>query len=172
MLTQDLLNEIFTYDPETGVLERKVPSKFDNGIRSVSGKNCYVHVRVSDKVHQSHRVIWLMVYGHIPKGMAIDHINGDKGDNRLSNLRLSTWPENTRNQCLAKDSSTGFKGVNAVGSSFRARLNTPSGRKNLGCFPTAAAAARAYDKAALANFGEFARTNAMMGLLPNTSDNA
>lgn len=170
MLTQDLLNEIFKYDPDTGQLIRKVtfprnPTKPDSDLTT------YRSVRIGEKIHKVHRLIWLMVYGQITKGMVIDHINGDYSDNRLINLRLASSQENWRNQKLRVDSSSGFKGVSTHQKGFTASIHVSKTKVHIGCFNTAYEAALAYDAAAVQHFGEFARTNKMMGLLPNTSSN-
>lgn len=89
-----------------------------------------------------------------PKGMVVDHINGDGLDNRRINLRICTPRNNTRNRS-ANISKLGFKGVNAVSGKpgkFYAVLH-------LGVFDSRSAAAKAYDDASLLVFPEFTRLN-------------
>ena len=90
-----------------------------------------------------------------------DHRNGNTLDNRKENLRWATRVENMRNKPRYKNNKVGFKGVSMTPyGRFTARLQlAPRQEVFLGCFPTAAAAAKAYDKAALEHFGQFARTN-------------
>ena len=64
----------------------------------------------------AHRVIWLLIYGHLPKD-EIDHINGVRSDNRLENLRDVTRDENRKNHKIRKDNLSGVMGV----SWFKAR---------------------------------------------------
>lgn len=59
-----------------------------------------------------HRIIWEMFNGPIPSGMQVDHIDGDKGDNKLSNLRCVDVVTNTRNKKLRETSTSGVNGVN------------------------------------------------------------
>lgn len=102
-----------------------------------------------------HRVIMLA-----PKGSCVDHINGDKLDNRFENLRLCTREQNNYNYPRQKNNTTGYKGVHfhKKNKRFMARV----GRGGyLGCFSTAEEAAKAYNKAAISRFGEFARLNAV-----------
>lgn len=93
------------------------------------------------------------------KGLDVDHISGDRLDNRTANLRVCTHFENCKNQALNKNNSSGFKGVTAQGRLYRARLTHNYKQIELGKFETAIDAARAYDKAAAKYCGRFARLN-------------
>ena len=91
----------------------------------------------------------------------VDHINGDKLDNRKENLRICTKKENQRNQKVRKDNTSGYKGVALMaGKYWRAYITSGGSRqKHLGNFKTKEEAARAYDEKAKEYFGEFARLN-------------
>lgn len=127
-LTKDLLNEIFSYDPETGVLTHKERPRWmftkgykagetswrtfntQNAGNAVDNRNHgYLRVNICGKRYSAHRIIWCMVYGEWPE--EVDHINGDRGDNRLCNLRAVSRQENMRNTRIRNDSSTGVTGV-------------------------------------------------------------
>ncbi len=116
--------------------------------------------------YSMHRVIT-----NAPKGMHVDHENGDRLDNRRQNLRVCTPGENIINMQLLPRNTSGFKGVTTGYTrvdgtkSWRAALGIDNKRVALGSFLTAEDAARAYDAAAIEEFGEFARTNVMLGLL-------
>jgi hypothetical protein len=103
----------------------------------------------------------------IPKDSHIDHKNGNKLDCRRDNLRAATRQENNRN----KNKHWGgvkFKGVSKSRSKknpYRANITINRRTIALGMFPTAEQAAIAYDTAAIENFGEFAKTNKMLGLI-------
>lgn len=91
----------------------------------------------------------------------IDHANGDRLDNRRSNLRLATLRDNIANANVRKDSPTGLKGVSIAGRGFSAICDGTY----LGTFSTPIEAALAYDAEAVNRFGEFACTNAALGLV-------
>lgn len=99
-----------------------------------------------------------------PKGMCVDHINGDTLDNRRENLRVCTWAQNSLNRAKHKHAIHSiYKGVGFEnGSSPRkwsARVHFNGVRKRVGRYATEIEAAKAYDKFALIAYGEFAKLN-------------
>jgi len=118
--------------------------------------NGYRLVRVGGKNKRVHRVIWAYHYGEIEEGVFVDHINRDKLDNRIENLRLCNRSQNQGNSKLRKDNKLGFKGVHTRGNKFRATIIKKRKMIHLGYFSTAEEAHAAYLKAAEEYFGEFA----------------
>lgn len=112
MLTQEYLKSILDYDPLTGVFTWKERPICDfNCERLRNGWNTkysfkdagriksdgYVQIGINRKRYAAHRLAWLYIYGEWPKN-EIDHINGFRNDNRLSNIRESTRSENMQNK--------------------------------------------------------------------------
>lgn len=114
----EYLRQRLRYDPETGLLYwREYPnfsmrwnSKYPNRVAGLINPRGYWRVCIDYKVYQAHRIIWAMEYGHWPK-KEIDHIDGDKTNNRLSNLRLVDRVENSRNLSIASNNTSGVTGV-------------------------------------------------------------
>jgi hypothetical protein len=98
----------------------------------------------------------------------VDHINGNRLDNRKVNLRLCNHSENNMNMSSHADSTSKYKGVYWVkrDRKWRARIQINKKLKSLGCFDCEIEAALAYNKAAQQLFGEFARLNQITSLVP------
>ena len=94
-----------------------------------------------------------------------DHRDGDGLNNQKFNLRPATRSQNMANRKLHSNNPSGFKGVRRHKRGWQARLRHNSKEVHLGYFVDRITAARAYDKAAVELFGEFAKTNEMLGLL-------
>lgn len=71
----------------------------------------YWHVKVGAKGILCHHAIWIIFNGSIPNGMQIDHVDGDKMNNRIANLRLASASENSMNIGVRKDNKAGVKGL-------------------------------------------------------------
>lgn len=93
------------------------------------------------------------------QGEEIDHINGDKLDNRKENLRFCTHRQNAVNQRIYSTNTSGFRGVYAVGKKWAAQIYRYNKAIYLGSFETKELAAKARDEAARKEFGDFARLN-------------
>jgi AP2 domain./HNH endonuclease. len=96
-----------------------------------------------------------------PEGMQIDHINGDKLDNRRENLRICTRDENLRNKGLVKKNTSGYKGLCWFPSmkKWQVRIRCNGEKLYLGYFADKKEAARVYNEAAIKCHGKFARLN-------------
>lgn len=148
-LTAERARELLAYDEESGGLTRKVSLTNSVKIGATAGsvnKKGYVALCVDGKYYLAHRVVWLMAYGEWPKDQ-IDHINGIKTDNRLSNLRVVCNTINTQNKLKpsAKNSS-GLLGVSWMNSAkkWRAQIQVQGKVKYLGLFTDKNEAHEAY----------------------------
>lgn len=92
---------------------------------------------------RAHRVIWFMFHGAIPEGMLVDHINGDRSDNRIENLRLVDHADNSQN-CTGK----GYYLSKKTGR-WQAYIYINYKSKHLGTYSTEDAARLAYLEAKL-----------------------
>ncbi len=101
--SQAKLREDFTYDPETGDFIR-----YDGKWGGVSRVG-YIQLTYEGTTYVVHRLIWMWVYGEEPE--IIDHINGDRQDNRLVNLRDVNYKVNGRNKRKPSNNLSGFTGV-------------------------------------------------------------
>jgi len=101
----------------------------------------------------------------VPEHMLVDHINGDKSDNRKSNLRLATNSQNQMNRKPNKNSSSKYKGVSwhKRDKRWRASIGCEREKYHLGSFDTEEEAALAYNEGAKKMHGEYARLNQVKG---------
>ncbi len=111
-LTQARVRELFDYDPASGALVRKITVSHNAKAgtpATTKAWNNYLVIRVDGRLYRVHHIIWLMVYGYLPK--ELDHINGDRSDNRGANLREASRQENMKNRCMLSNNTSGYMGV-------------------------------------------------------------
>ena len=153
----------FSYDAKTGLLTRKISTsvraKAGSIVAGMTGHG-YVQVYSKGDNYLVHRIAWLMVFECLPSKF-LDHINGDRTDNRIDNLREATNSENCQNRGKNKNNTTGFKGVfprkGSLINPYRAKICSNGKSISLGKFPTAESAHEAYCQAVKKNHGEFGR---------------
>lgn len=147
-ITQSELKEHLFYDCETGVFTWLKSYKNQHMGKPVGStdRDGYLQIKVLKKLYRAHRLAWLFVNGCFPSGQ-IDHINGMRQDNRITNLREVTFAGNSQNQRIAhKDSTYGLLGVDKLSHRklFRARISICGKRKTLGYFKTSEEAHAVY----------------------------
>lgn len=159
MITQEELIETFDYDPLTGIVTwKKDKGRIKAGTVVGSKHNRgYLTVRYDYKSYLLHRLIWFMVHGKWPEN--IDHKNGDRTDNRLSNLRKATLVQNNHNTKKKPNAKCQYIGVFPHGKKWRSFIRENGKRVYIGSFDSPEQAAKAYDKHAVRLRGEFAKTN-------------
>lgn len=113
MITQEKVQSLFNYDPETGIFTRKVKTTGKTKVGQIVGydnKSGYKKISIDNKLYFAHRLAWLYIYGEWPE-KGIDHINRNRSDNRICNLRLANQSENTQNNEKNKNNTSGYRGV-------------------------------------------------------------
>lgn len=154
----------YSYDESTGVLtraerRRSYPAGSRVGKIDHYGYLILTYVDGGTKRYiRAHRVIFKMMTGADPSG-EVDHINGDRLDNRWVNLRDSTRLENRANAKMQSNNRSGFKGVVQRGKKWTACIKGPSGGVVIGYFQTPEEAHAAYAMKASEIFGDFARSS-------------
>jgi hypothetical protein len=147
MITQSLVRDLFDYDPKTGLLTNRTYRGGRSGrAGSIAGSphiDGYLSVMVAGKNYMLHRIIWLHTYGYLPEE-DVDHRDGNRSNNRLTNLRLASRTENNQNMAIRSDNTTGVFGVSRVGSKWRARVTVAGKHFHAGYHPTKEAATAAY----------------------------
>ncbi len=146
--TQDVLNSLLRYEPESGKLywKERPHSMFPNvraskvwnsryaGTEAFTSYDAYGYRQgnIYNRRNKAHRVIMKMVHGEFEGD--VDHINGVRDDNRLENLRIVSRMDNLRNSTIRADNTSGCVGIdfrNATGK-WRARI----GSDHVGVFPS------------------------------------
>lgn len=115
----DELRGMTVYNSDTGNLLWSLPADGKAVRRCIPGRpvgtphrNGYLRFQYKGSRHMTHRLVWDLHFGSIPDGMLVDHIDGDKANNRLENLRIVSHSVNAQNQCKAhKQNATGLLGV-------------------------------------------------------------
>ena len=167
------MKDNISYDTETGNLFWTTP-RFNGpkkttwflGYINMNGYMCFNRSFGGKSLfYRNHRVVWFLNYGYVPD--FLDHIDGDRFNNRVENLRPATSSLNQRNK--ASTGSCKFKGVTIVrGKYYRSRLKRDGKQIRSGHFKTPEEAARAYDKFVEEELTplerQFAKTNEEMGL--------
>lgn len=114
-MTQKELKQLVSYDKSTGIftwIKSNKYTKYNEGkeVGGIDKSTGYKTAFINGKKYRQHRLAWLYVYGEMPKQL-IDHINHDRADNRICNLREVNRSENSRNQKIAKNNTSGIMGV-------------------------------------------------------------
>jgi len=148
-LSHEELKRLLDYDPTTGKFTwRKDKCRIKAGSEAGFLDNGgYIRIRFKGNLHMAHRLAWFYVNKYFPEG-DIDHINTDRIDNRIDNLRCATRAQNCQNQKIRPTNTSGFKGVYRHSSGgFVSQIVVNRKHRYLGYFATAEEASLAYVKA-------------------------
>lgn len=151
-LTVEYVRNILDYNPETGIFKWKkrddVPQKWNTrnsgNITGWNHSNGYLQTCINYKKYYLHRLAWFYVNGVWPD--EIDHIDRDKKNNKISNLRVVTHRDNCANRTQRKN-PTGYKGVifSKRDKSWAAKITINGVLKHIGTFKSVEDAATAYN---------------------------
>lgn len=133
----------------------------------------YRRVRIDGKYYYIHRLVWFILTNkEVPEDLSIDHIDGDRLNNHIENLRLASSLENQYNKFRQVNGTSKYKGVwyDSVKSIWKASIRSQEKRTYIGQFETEIEAAIAYDKLALQLQGKFAKLNILTGLPSEQSE--
>lgn len=150
-LTVALVKELLSYNPETGVFTWRVNRGGTARVGATAGtigKKGYRYIGVKNKCYLAHRLAWLYIYGCLPE-KHIDHINREKSDNRIDNLREVSNSQNHWNLNTNSANTSGYTGVswNKRAKKWHSYIHAQGKRKHLGLFNTPEEAHAAYVEA-------------------------
>ena len=154
MFMQARIKELFHYDPDTGIFTWRKDIRVGRNKAFVTARAGavagfksgwgYWALSVDNVRTSGHRMAWIYMTGELPPG-DIDHINGDREDNRWANLRKATRSVNMQNlKGPHADSTTGYLGVEKKRNKFAARICLDGKKTNLGVYDTAEQAHAVY----------------------------
>ena len=140
LVTQQLLHELFDYRDDGHLIRKKATGGNGNYAGKVVGcvpkskSNKYVTTKIKGQHWCVHKLVYLYHHGYIPK--QLDHINRNKLDNRIENLRPATSVQNASNRNVFKNNTSGCKGVSFKKETNKwfVYVNANKKRKNIGYF--------------------------------------
>lgn len=161
-LTQDLLREYLEYreDGHLWWVKNRVKGPKTVGKRFGCINYGYVKGKIFQRGYTEHTLIWLYHYGVWPKDQ-IDHINGNRSDNRLENLREATNQQNQFNTGGRRNSTSTYKGVSwhRETQKWQAKISIDRKQYYLGIFNTEQEAVKAYNNSAKFYHKEYMKGN-------------
>lgn len=147
-MNQDQIKQILVYDQDAGIFtwaktHRRAKSGCVAGSKTPNG---YIAIHTNGRSYYAHRLAYLYVFGEFDG--QIDHINRDKADNRICNLRTASNSQNGHNKPKNKNNTSGYKGVSWCGQvrKWKALISINGKRKHLGAFDCPVKAGEAYAK--------------------------
>ena len=138
--TAEELLEKLSYDPESGIFRWRVRIMCYGGGKhpgDMAGtpKDGYVQINIFGKPYRAHHLAWLASYGSWPRSdMDVDHIDRNRSNNSISNLRLANRAQNNINSKRHRETKSGFRGVAKARNKWLARIKMDGKDKHLGVF--------------------------------------
>jgi hypothetical protein len=151
LLTQQRLKEVFLYNQDTGFFTYKI-NRGRRKVGDVAGHKSdgYIWIGIDRERYSGHRLAWFYTYGEFPTD-CLDHVNRDRSDNKLSNLREATKQENLQNRNIQRNNKSGITGVswNKNKGKFQAQISVDGKNNHLGWFKDTISAFEAYKAASI-----------------------
>ncbi len=158
-LTAQRLREVLEYDANAGTFLRKMPASrrhplpWTEPAGAIDTKG-YIKIKIDGRSHGAHRLAWLWMTGQMPQEQ-MDHIDGNRANNRWSNLREATQSQNQANSKKRVTNRSGLKGIYPFAGRWCARITKDRTRHFLGTFASPEEAHAAYRAASLELHGSF-----------------
>lgn len=135
ILTQELLYTLFDYREGNLFWKKTLSNVATAGSKAGTvEKDRYIRISIEKKDYYAHRIIYMMFYGYMPK--IVDHIDGNKQNNNISNLRAISKAGNALNSKVRKDNTSGVKGVtwNKAAKKWQVQLHVGTKYKYFGVY--------------------------------------
>ena len=142
----EYLKSRLDYNPETGIYtwkyrngntkeDKTFNARFAGKEAGSKNRKGYLMIKIDGNKHHAHKIAYLFMTGKLPENQ-IDHINGNRSDNRWENLRAATNEENQKNRKIGKSNTSGVMRVNwnKRQNKWCVRINVNKKRINLGVF--------------------------------------
>lgn len=138
-LTLEVLRARLNYDPETGVFRwsarHAICLAAGDVAGSINAKTRYREIKLAYRSYLAHRLAWFHVHGELPRGQ-IDHINGNRDDNRIANLRDVSASQNMLNRHKVQANAIGYPGLYMKRGRYGARVMVDGRFRYLGTYDT------------------------------------
>lgn len=158
-ISAECVKSLLNYDRQSGVFTWKSGRKpgTTGKVAGSAHHSGYQIIGIYGTYYMAHRLAWLIEHGEWPVAL-IDHVNGDRSDNRIVNLRSADFSQNRRNSKMNSNNKTGIKGVswNSGMSKWHARIRCQGSYKHLGFYTDIELAELVINEARAKFHGEFA----------------
>lgn len=144
--TYEELFQVFDYCTETGLISRKIKTAISTKVGDIAGHinaQGYVIVKYKTQAYKAHRLAWLLYYKQWPEH-DVDHIDGNKSNNSIKNLRDVPRSINALNTKPISSNKSGYRGVSLHNGKWRARIMINGKSTIIGTFNTPEEASEAY----------------------------
>ena len=138
MIDLEILESLLDYNADSGEIKWTYANSKNTNKGKVAGtklSNKYIRIFIYGKLYQAHRLAWYMYYGKEPE-YGLDHIDGNKHNKAIDNLRDIPQSGNAKNSSLSKANSSGFTGVTFMRRSkkWRSRIMVDGSDIHLGFY--------------------------------------